>query len=858
MADKAAIIREAQKYLAKGQVDKAISEWEKLITEIPDGNAFNIIGDLYLKKGDKNKAVEFLHKAAVYFRQEGFSLKALALYKKVLNVDPNDPDSLLALGELSEEKGLPADAIKYYLAAADRLSKMGKKDGALDVYWKILSLSPSNIPLRTKVAEVLLKEGLHADAAKEYLHLARFYDDNGDISKATEHYRKALELHPMNKEAAFGLGNLYEKSGRMEKAMECMKEAAALFPEDAEVAFKYAELCLRSKADETAKEYLLKVTGIEPKHLRAGRLLAEIYLKEGEEEKAWKAYLPVIDEVILRGNPSEAIGLLESFKKIDPVQTGRRLVSLYRQLADDDKVFSELLSLGDYLKETDMTEEAVSCYREALDLRPYDTSLREMLEEFSEKPQEPEKPVTEKEAVTLRLTEGEKTTEEILMEADVFSRYGLRSEAIGILEQLKVKEPQNMNLHLKLKALYSEASDKESLVTECLILHELYKRQGDTANSERMISDALAMSPEDPRLEGREASKLQIEPTSYAAEVTGESGEAATKEYDIEDFEEEIAEADFYIRQGFNQDAARILERLHRLFPQDKVIAEKLTALGQVPEKEGAGIPASEAVAGQTLRSVETGGITDAFKPVAEEPGVDEAVHEETLTEITGFETTAMGKPVSEEPVSQGPAAGEPQVPEEKEILQKSDETQHEDLSSSDRELADAQKEPEIDSDVLEIFQEFKKGLESELAEEDSETHYNLGIAYKEMGLLDDAIKEFQTSRSDPKRFMQSSTMLGVCYMEKGLYSLAIDVLTKAIKEISDKDESYWAIKYDLAEAYEKNNNVKEALDLYTAVFGWNAGFRNVSEKINQLKARIAKSSEAEKSKARKDRVSYL
>jgi tetratricopeptide (TPR) repeat protein len=344
-----------------------------------------------------------------------------------------------------------------------------------------------------------------------------------------------------------------------------------------------------------------------------------------------------------------------------------------------------------------------------------------------------------------------------------------------------------------------------------------------------MILDALDMSPEDPRLEGREASKLQIEPTSYAAEVTGESGEAATKEYYIEDFEEEIAEADFYIHQGFNQDAARILERLHRLFPQDKVIAEKLTDLGQVPEKKGAGIPASEAVAGQTLRSVET-----------------------------GFETTAMGKPVSEEPVSQGPAAGEPQVPEEEEILQTSGETQHEDLSSSEHELVDARKEPEIDSDVLEIFQEFKKGLESELAEEDSETHYNLGIAYKEMGLVDDAIKEFQTSRSDPKRFMQSSTMLGLCYMEKGLHSLAIDVLTKALKEISDKDESYWAIKYDLAEAYEKNKNVKEALDIYTSVFGWNAGFRSVSEKINQLKARIAKSSDAEKSKAKKDRVSYL
>ena len=185
---------------------------------------------------------------------------------------------------------------------------------------------------------------------------------------------------------------------------------------------------------------------------------------------------------------------------------------------------------------------------------------------------------------------------------------------------------------------------------------------------------------------------------------------------------------------------------------------------------------------------------------------------------------------------------------------------EYEDFSIDEQEIVEAQEMPEakLDNDVLEIFQEFKKGLESELEDEDSETHYNLGIAYKEMGLVDDAIKEFQTAGKDKKRFLQSSSMLGVCYMEKGLYSLAIDVLNKTLDSIKEKDDSYWSVKYDLAEAYEKEDNLKKALDLYTEVYGWNARFRNVSEKVSLLKTQAAKSAEKEKPKERKDRVSYL
>jgi tetratricopeptide (TPR) repeat protein len=166
--------------------------------------------------------------------------------------------------------------------------------------------------------------------------------------------------------------------------------------------------------------------------------------------------------------------------------------------------------------------------------------------------------------------------------------------------------------------------------------------------------------------------------------------------------------------------------------------------------------------------------------------------------------------------------------------------------------------ESQFDNDVLDIFEEFKKGLEKEVEAGDSETHYNLGIAYREMGLLDDAIKEFQTSRNDPECSVRSMTMLGICYMEKGLYPLAIDAFKGARDGIATRDESYWGAQYDLASAYEKNGDSKEAFEIFSEIYGWNSQFRQVTERLNHLKTVLSKEDTAAKQKEKKDRVSYI
>ena len=105
--------KEAQKFVVKGQYDKAIAEWKKLLKVTPDDpNIYNTIGDLCLKKNAKVGAVEAYHKAADLLASDGFTSKAIALYKKVLNIDPKKIEAHLALADMNAEKASPATPSK--------------------------------------------------------------------------------------------------------------------------------------------------------------------------------------------------------------------------------------------------------------------------------------------------------------------------------------------------------------------------------------------------------------------------------------------------------------------------------------------------------------------------------------------------------------------------------------------------------------------------------------------------------------------------------------------------------------------------------------------------------------------------
>ncbi|MGH9505139.1 MAG: tetratricopeptide repeat protein [Terriglobales bacterium] len=147
--------------------------------------------------------------------------------------------------------------------------------------------------------------------------------------------------------------------------------------------------------------------------------------------------------------------------------------------------------------------------------------------------------------------------------------------------------------------------------------------------------------------------------------------------------------------------------------------------------------------------------------------------------------------------------------------------------------------------DLADMFGELKHELEEDSAstQEDPETHYNLGVAFREMGLLDEAIGELQKVCQAVDRghnfpqLMQTYTWLAQCFLDKGVPEAAIRWYERALKLPHIDEETRTALNYELATSYEAAGNKTAALNYFTEVYGSNIDYRDVAERIKALKS---------------------
>ena len=155
---------------------------------------------------------------------------------------------------------------------------------------------------------------------------------------------------------------------------------------------------------------------------------------------------------------------------------------------------------------------------------------------------------------------------------------------------------------------------------------------------------------------------------------------------------------------------------------------------------------------------------------------------------------------------------------------------------------------PKVDAasvDLADMFGELKQELEDDAAntQEDPETHYNLGVAFREMGLLDEAIGELQKvcqavdRGHDFPQLMQTYTWLAQCFLDKGVPEAAIRWYERALKLHGIDQETRTALNYELASSYEAAGNKTVALNHFMEVYGHNIDYRDVAERIKALKS---------------------
>ncbi len=806
--NKSIILQNAQRYTAKGQIDNAIEEWQKLIAETPnDGNIYNTIGDLYLKKNAIKDAVAVYFKAANAFHEAGFALKTIAVYKKIIKLAPERRDACLKLAELNAERGLISNAIEDYLNIAKQYTKEGDVTEALNVYRKIADLDPSNTQIRVKIGELCIKEDLKSEAVEEYLKAAEVLQSQSKTREAEEIYQRALQLDPKNVKVQAGIGGLRSaapvhqetdtlsqvdaliSANQLGEAEQILRNAIKASPKpeyqeklahlllqrkDIEAAFQEFESLVRywneKKKYETSEKLLGDFLNKNPDHIPAIVLLATGYEQSGQKGLALETYEKLINLCLERGDKLEA-------------------KRFYQRLAVLDLRHKLIKKLAPQFEEKEASTEEVAR-----------TGKRE--------PEKPKAPVVhmDPEQIQGHLTE-----------AEVYLKYGLTNKAIEQLEAILAGDPENLAAHTQLKEIYKSENDVSKAVQECLALAKIYKKTGDKSQQQAMLDEVLKLDPNNQFAQAEQTDSEQVEvgvpgalepaPAIFDVSRPPETSPVIEADKTVTDF---LTEADFYVQQGLLEEAKKIYRKILSLNPENTQAQVKLAEIATEEE------------------------LDKEIESISMDASVNESILQGDREEMAG-PSAILDQPPMKEAVVPSPT---PAFSEEEGFI---------DLTQILKEdLEGKQKEPVQDQEAAgmeefeQIFREFQKGVQEQFGEEDYETHYNLGIAYKEMGLINEAISEFQLSIRGTERFIDSCSMLATCYQIKGMNRLAIDQLVKALEDPRcDLQSAQW-LHYELGLLYEKDGKPDRAYEQLLEVYRTDRNFRDVKSRLETLKARLA------------------
>jgi tetratricopeptide (TPR) repeat protein len=138
-------------------------------------------------------------------------------------------------------------------------------------------------------------------------------------------------------------------------------------------------------------------------------------------------------------------------------------------------------------------------------------------------------------------------------------------------------------------------------------------------------------------------------------------------------------------------------------------------------------------------------------------------------------------------------------------------------------------------ADFAEMLRRFKQGVAENVEDEDYDSHYDLGVAFKEMGLIDEAVAEFQKALRGPDHRVRAYEALGQCFVEQGRFQVATTLLRRALESTGADDQRLVGVLYLLGYASETMGRHGDAVGYYQRVFAVDIEFRDVSSRLAAL-----------------------
>jgi len=823
--DKTKVVRAAEKYLAQGKIPAAIKEYRAIVEhDSTDFTALNMLGDLHARAGNKADAATAFTRIAEHYREQGFALKSIAMYKKIDRLQPGSIEIAGKLATLYEVQGLNVDARAQYLIVADALSKANQPQKALEILRKVADLDQQNVDIRLRLAEGYMRENLRADAARAYAAAGAQLLVRKQYERALDALTKALNVDPLDKESLSHLVDAHIALGTADDAAEVLEAAVAQRPNDVGLLSMLARTYIEAEDAPAAERISAILVAQDSSAYQRFADVARLYLRQGDVSAASRLVSSISEQMLDGREENELIELLNEMLARDPEQLDalRLMVRVHTWQHDDEKLRQALDHLAEAAESAGHAEDERFALSQLVRLSPEQAHYKERLQALGGTVPDSNAYDSSANDPAHTSTGGEVPTFESFMLGSNEPSATNASELIGASDSAS---------EFEWNTIASPAATPTSALadpsTSFADLNDGWASPDESsaqASTEPPSSasgfqkfDFNSVVTEPPAARG---------PAITQGSATNAALPAATDDSRREDMlRQELESVDFYLAQGYTDIARDTLEMLEKQFGAHAEIDSRRARLPTTA-------PPVSPAAHEDSAPTQTVEFSDSslYDPSQEAAETSAPTPTAPVDDIDAAFMSLEGSTSST--VSSSPAAAD--VPAQSNVAPPP---------------VTAAPQKTIDPGLAAIFDEFRMASEEDdpaVSNGDYETHYNLGIAYKEMDLVDDAVEEFQTAaglvapRDGTPRYLQCCNLLGHCFLQKGMSSLAVMWFKKGLDAPGHTEDEYQALKFELGTAFEQMGDLDKAIDTFTEVYGVNVSYRGVADKLRDLQAQRA------------------
>lgn len=889
----------ADSYLKEGLEDAAIEEYliasdilinrkefdkveelvEKLKTKLTSTRLTEKLVTAYSHQGKVDEAIQMLLDQGDILNQNISLLKMLGellfeqnrideaetVFKKVASIDPSEAEVILKLGRVYLQREEYAKTYELFEPVVQAHMQNRRFDEAASFLRFIIASNNSFLPALYKLAEIFEKSGKTNNLVALYESMLPIFENSGAKDKLIETLEHLIKLS----DKPFSYEEQLSRLKGVDAQEEAKEEALERVQESINFTMRLVDESIAESDYAKAEQLLLQAKKSYPESLDVLKKIYDFYHQIGQIEKAINQGKSLLEQLRNQGHTEEYNQLLETLSQIHP---------------EDDQLV-EMSGNESTNIDIDFDQEELEEQLQGM----ADSQVLSLHQDHSE----PDILILSEESTIDEPDplESSKTLSSVFSELDFYINDGYFGDAEKLINELKKKYPENSQLITRIERFKKETKKEQSApaVPEPPIpasppevelprasgpdfsgIREFDLELEGVSDQEIILSENSAsglnfdkLIPEDSSAQMNEDLKLEVEfdsqisppePISFEKEPPLQPQNRKKKSADIES-------ALFEIEQTVMKKSATG----SFLRPEDIEITEENPIEAVIPNEEvfeldtgslesgdfSLGKLVEEPPAGADFLSIETQ--AEAAKQAPQNPVGEPFL--DTLAEDDSLELTQLLKdedePISQESPFQEISHTDIPFDQDEDLLgedllvfdspgeylttedQIPDELQA--LSHWMREL-EKQRTSTIEKNMMEIFEEFKKGVDEKIGTEDYDTRYNLGIAYKEMGLIEEAIHEFLISSKHPLKFFDSAGLLGMCFREKGMNEEAIAWFERALETRDRQKEEYLAIKYELVQTLKLKEDYERSLEYISEIRGEDQDYRDIAQLYEEIR----------------------